>query len=115
MNSLTAIHPYKSEGMWVFDDPRVGLVKEPFVAGADAMIDKMVENIPDAAAGVTIIFSGNPFPGHQHAFDWQREEFGGNWYLSKEYGMEGWLCPAMFKYFDKAPARLFVQVRPKNA
>jgi hypothetical protein len=26
--------------MWVFDDPRVGLTQEPFVAGADTMIDQ---------------------------------------------------------------------------
>jgi hypothetical protein len=35
-------------GMWVFDDPRVGLVQEPFVAGADTMIDRVVADIPDA-------------------------------------------------------------------
>jgi hypothetical protein len=27
--------------MWVFDDPRVGLAQEPFVAGADTMIDRV--------------------------------------------------------------------------
>lgn len=29
--------------MWVFDDDRVGLDREPFVAGADTMIDTAVE------------------------------------------------------------------------
>ena len=37
-NSIFVIRPYKSNGMWVFDDERVGLDKEPFVAGADTMI-----------------------------------------------------------------------------
>lgn len=23
--------------------------------------------------------------------------------------MEGWICPAMFKYYDKAPAHLYVK------
>lgn len=23
--------------------------------------------------------------------------------------MEGWLCPALFKYFEQAPARIFVK------
>jgi len=27
------------EGMWVFDDPMVGLTKEPFVAGIDTIIE----------------------------------------------------------------------------
>ena len=88
MNSILVIHPYKYEGTWVFDDPNVGLVKEPFVSGADVMIDKMVEDIPNAAAGVTILFSGQPFPGCEHEFIWVREEYGGNWYSSPATGMK---------------------------
>ena len=34
VNSLFVIAPYKYEGMWVFDDPRVGLSREPFIAGS---------------------------------------------------------------------------------
>jgi len=115
MNSILVIHPYKSDGMWVFDDARVGLVREPFVAGADTIIDRMVEGIPQAASGVSILFSATRFPGCQHELVWQREEFGGNWYLSQEFGIEGWLCPALFKYFDAAPVRIFAQIKPKSA
>jgi hypothetical protein len=114
MNSLLVIHPYQHEGTWVFDDPQVGLVREPFVAGADTIIDRMVEGIANAAAGVTILFSARPFPGYQHEFLWRREEHGGNWYASPEYGLEGWLCPALFKYFEQAPERIYVQVKPKG-
>ena len=114
MNSLLVIHPYKQQGVWVFDDPRVGLVQEPFVAGADVIIDRMVEGIPDAECGVTILFSAGPFPGCQHEFEWRREEYGGNWYYSPEYNLEGWLCPALFHYFDQAPERLYAQVKPKT-
>ena len=39
MNAINVISPFKHHGMWVFDDPRVGLVQEPFVAGTDTMID----------------------------------------------------------------------------
>ena len=42
MNSIVAIHPYMYQGLWVFDDPAVGLVQEPFVSGADDIIDRMV-------------------------------------------------------------------------
>ena len=115
MNSLLVIHPYKVEGVWVFDDPRVGLVQEPFVAGADVILDRMVEAIPDAESGVTVYFSAQPFPGSQHEFQWRREESDGNWYYSPEYDLEGWLCPALFKYFQQAPDRLYVQVKPKRA
>src|SRR5262245_15355168 len=112
MNSILAIHPYKHQGLWVFDDPAVDLVQEPFVAGADTIIDRMVEDIPNAQAGVTILFSAQPFPGCQHEFHWRREEFFGNWYFSPKFGMEGWLCPALFKYFEKAPERIYAQVKP---
>jgi hypothetical protein len=57
MNAINVIAPYKHHGMWVFDDSRVGLVKEPFVAGADTMIDRVVADIPDAERGFTLIFS----------------------------------------------------------
>lgn len=114
MNSILVIHPYKYEGVWVFDDARVGLVQEPFVAGADTIIDRMVEQIPDAAKGVTMLFSATRFPGCQHEFIWRREESGGNWYFAPEYQMEGWLCPALFKYFDSAPSQIFVQIVPRN-
>jgi hypothetical protein len=114
MNSIIAIHPYKYEGMWVFDDPAVGLRQEPFVAGADTVIDRMVESIPNAETGFTLLFSANPFPGCQAEFEWRRAEAGGNWYYSRALGMEGWLCPALFKYFESAPAKIYAQFRAKG-
>jgi hypothetical protein len=65
MNAINVIFPYKHHGMWVFDDSRVRLVQEPFVAGADNMIDRVVTDIPDAESGFTLIFYGTPFPDHQ--------------------------------------------------
>lgn len=63
MNAINIISPYKHHGQWVFDDPRVGLVQEPFVAGADTWIDHVVADIPNAERGFTLIFSSTPFPG----------------------------------------------------
>jgi hypothetical protein len=78
MNSLIAIHPYKHEGLWVFDDNKVDLVQEPFVSGADDIIERMTTDTPDAESGFTIIFSATPFPGYQAELHWRREEMGGN-------------------------------------
>jgi hypothetical protein len=111
MNAINVIAPYKHHGMWVFDDPRVGLVQEPFVAGADTMIDRVVANIPDAEHGFTLIFSSTPFPGYQHRLDWQRAEEGGNRYHAAQLGIEGWLCPALLRYFQEAPKQLFIQTK----
>lgn len=97
MNSINLIVPYRYEGMWVFDDARVGLDKEPFVSGADTMIEVLVADIPDAQKGFRLLFSATPFPGYQVKLAWAREEHGGNWYYSPEYKMEGWLCPGAFQ------------------
>jgi hypothetical protein len=113
MNELIAIHPYKTRGMWVFDDPAVGLRQEPFVSGADAIIDQLVKDIPDAESGFTLVFSAQPFPGCQAEFEWRRQEFSGNWYYCRALNMEGWLCPALLKYFDSPPNKLYAQFRPK--
>ena len=113
MNAINVIAPYKHHGLWVFDDSRVGLVQEPFVAGADAMIDRVVADLPDAEHGFTLIFSSTPFPGHQYQLDWRRSEAGGNWYYAEQLDMEGWLCPALLKYFAEVPKQLYVQTKAR--
>lgn len=114
VNSLFIIAPYKYEGTWVFDDPGVGLSKEPFIAGIDTMIDQVVANIPNAARGFRAIFSAARFPGADFKLEWRREESGGNWYYSDQFRMEGWLCPALLKYFPNAPHEIYVKVEPRN-
>jgi hypothetical protein len=114
MNAINVIYPYKYEEMWVFDDERVGLIQEPFVSGADRMIEQMVADIPTAEDGFVLMFAGTPFPGYQATLVWNRAEYGGNWYHSVQLDMEGWLCPAMFKYFDRAPENIYVQCKPRK-
>jgi hypothetical protein len=112
VNSIFVIAPYQYEGLWVFDDSRVGLYREPFVSGADLMIDRLVANIPNAGKGFRLLFSARPFPGYTVKLQWRREEYRGNWYYCPQYEIEGWLCPALFKYFAEAPAEIYVQAKP---
>ncbi|MEM8639960.1 MAG: DUF6717 family protein [Cyanobacteria bacterium P01_G01_bin.54] len=111
MNSMLVIYPYKLKESWVFDDEQVGLLQEPFVSGADTIISEWVKEMPTARFGFKMIFSGQPFPGYQHQLDWRREEYGGNWYYSTELDKEGWLCPALFKYFETCPDSIYVQCK----
>jgi len=113
VNTINVIAPYKYLGMWVFDDARVGLVQEPFVSGADLLIDRAVADIPDGQAGFLLLFSASPFPGHQFCLEWRRRDADGNWYYSPEFRLEGWLCPALLKYFEQAPKEIYVQVKPR--
>ena len=92
-----------------FDDAKTGLVQEPFVGGVPEMIDDLGREIPNARQGFRLLFSSQPFPGFQRRLEWVREEMNGNWYKVDQPAMEGWLCPALFNYFDKTPARLFVK------
>ena len=113
MNAINVIAPYKHQGLWVFDDAAVGLNKEPFVAGADSMIDRVVAEIPNAAKGFVLVFSATPFPNHQYQLDWRRNESGGDVYFAPQLEMEGWLCPALLKYFSEAPRQLYIQVKSR--
>ena len=107
-NAIMVIQPYWHAGTWVFDDASKGLDKEPFVCGIPEIIDLAVENIENAQRGFRLLFSGQAFPGHTFKLVWKRSEDGGNWYVDGE-GREGWLCPALFKYFREAPKELYAK------
>ncbi len=128
-NSITAIYPYQIGTLWVFDDPAVDLREEAFVAGIDKIMDLMTAHIPNAKDGFRLLFSANPFPGanvvmehiekdrqtHWPATKWMKKTFipviqRGDWYRHAETGMEGWLCPALLKYFDNAPTHIYVKL-----
>ena len=106
-NRIQIIKPYLYAGTWVFDDEKTGLIREPFVEGADIMIDLMVQDIENAEEGFALIFSESPFPNYQLELKRNREEFDGWWYDCELLEMEGWLCPALFLYFEEAPVNLY--------
>lgn len=113
-NQLNVIAPYLLEDVntWVFDDPRVGLVQEPFVSGADLFLSFLSKDIQGADKGFRLIFSADPFPGYQHKVTKVEDEMGGSWYESANPPMRGWLCPALLRYFDKAPREIYVRAEP---
>ncbi len=111
-NSISVIYPYYHNGTWVFDDDAVGLVREPFVAGADVIVNGMAADIPGSRQGFTLLFSDNKFPGSEHVFLRQYREDGGCWYKHEQTALMGWLCPALFLYFDNAPETIHVQCLP---
>ncbi|MGM0487096.1 MAG: DUF6717 family protein [Planctomycetota bacterium] len=118
-DSVFVIKAYKWNDMWVFDDERVGLDKEPFVAGADSMIDTAVrlKGIRRAEHGFLMAFSARPFLDADFELEWARKEGDGNVYQGRfevdgeVQEMEGWLCPALNLYYPDAPPKLYVQIR----
>jgi len=111
-NVLMVIEPYWYQDTWVFDDASKGLDKEPFVQGIPQMIDELVKDIPNARAGFVLLFSSQPFAGYQVELTLVREEYGGHWYRPKDLEVEGWLCPALLKYFDAPPESLYIKAEP---
>jgi len=81
--------------------------------GIPEIIDMAAGHIENYRGGFKAVFSEAPFPGHQIALDHVREdEMSGNWYRLRDTEMEGWLCPALFKYFEAAPKSIYVEVKP---
>jgi len=115
-NVIQVISPYwcAETQHWVFDDPRVSLEAEPFIAGIPEMIEDLVQEIPQAQSGFILTFSTSPFPGYQRKLTFIREEWGGAWYRSDQPEREGWLCPALYKYFHKPPAEIYVSAAAKK-
>ena len=111
-NQIKIIEPYWAKGTWVFDDEATGLKAEPFVQGIPEIIDRMVEDIPDARNGFRLTFSHEPFPGHEIVVERGEPRSGGYWYRDPETGRRGWLCPALFKYFREAPPKIYAQADP---
>ena len=121
------LYPYElSPGLWVFDDREVGLKEEAFVFGISEMITSLIEKnpVPDASQGFRLTFSATPFD-HQVELMWQATGDGspidspggrssGNWYAGEQDGeeMKGWLCPALFHYFESTPMKIYVRVDP---
>lgn len=110
-NVLHQIHLEKKYNTWVFTDPRVGLVDEPFIMGMSEIIDTAVAKSGGTEDTVesTITFSSSPFPERTHVLEREFEEDGGWWYTTGED--RGWLCPALFLYFEEAPEKIYVQVK----
>ena len=113
-NAIMVIAPYWYNGTWVFDDASAGLKREPFVAGVPEMLDVLVKDFPTAREGFRLLFSANPFPGYQKKLTWLRGDTGGNYYRLDDPPMEGWICPALFRYYRSAPRNLYVKAEPKS-
>ena len=98
--------------MWVFEDEEVGLNREPFVCGVPEIFDKLLFGKGISDDRFNLIFSDQAFPNSEHA-SWSKGEDGGNWYSMDIEGnpFTGWLCPALFRYYEQAPSDLYFTVQ----
>jgi hypothetical protein len=111
---IRSLKPYRLHGQWVFDDQATGLVAEAFVCGMSEIIDCLLTdsgiNPKEVREGFRLTFSSVAFPNHTHSLTWCYPEAGGNVYRCELSGMVGWLCPALYKYFQHAPQYIYFRV-----
>ena len=118
-NSILSIQPYKDGGLWMFDDERVGLVRELFIAGIPFIIEHMlkVAGIEGGENGFNLIFSAIDFPGSKRLIRVGDAPVGpdeGTWYYSPDTKTKGWLCPALNLYFETSPKALYYKAEAKT-
>ena len=108
-NSIFSIVTYRHGAGWAFTDKERGLTHEPFVAGADTLI----ERVAMGADKVHIVFSTVKFPTHHLTLVKETGEVGtGTYYMCEELEHELWLCPALGKYFDESPEVIYASITP---
>ena len=118
-NAIHMIHPYKSDGVWMFDDKRKNISREPFVSGADEILDF----ISEYEQKCVLLFSGDRFPGCTFRLNKTYDEGKGAWYSLCQLAQNknckditnikhGWLCAVVTYYFNgSVPKEIYVQVK----
>lgn len=124
MNQINIIRPYYLDEIqtWVFDDGNKELIQEPFVAGVPEMIELLTEGFPNRRDGFRLLFSESPLPkdymdeARFARLTFFEEDSNGAWYVGKYKGqhMEGWLCPALLRYYNEFPMQLYIAAMPIN-
>ena len=118
-NDVYAISAYFHDGFWVFDDESRGLDKEPFVEGADILMDHMSGRVTDKSKDeVRFYFAKSPLPGFDVKLTkYKVDGYDGTYYFvdfpAFDIQKEGpiWLCPALLKFFNKAPKNIYVKIK----
>ena len=116
MNQIFVIRPYRLRpgGVYVFDDEARGLKQEVFVSDTTMAIDLM-RAVQEVGSEFELVFSADPFRGHQYCVNRKASEYGGTVYEQRDLEIEGWLCPALLRYFPEPPEHLYLQFREIGA
>ena len=94
----------------MFDDERFGIVAQPFVFGADLILEKMAAQSGLSGERLNAVFAAFPFPGSEHSLKFVREETEGFMYRWEEQKLQGWLSPSLNNYFPEPPAEIYLQL-----
>lgn len=109
-NSIHRVLVRAVDGLWVYDDPSFGVQEQPFVFGANLILEKMVDRVEGIRDRLNLVFSSIPFPGSEFCFVFVREETEGFVYRWEEKNLQGWLSPSLRNYFQEPPPKIYLQL-----
>ena len=110
-NSIFVIYPFRKHGTWVFNDEVKNLVEEPFVFGADIIINKIVNDIN--CQQCKFIFSTSELPEYDTVLEKVNTNSKiniGTYYRCSKTKLVGWLCPALSLYYKESPEKIYVKI-----
>jgi len=113
--TIYAVKLYKLNNIqWVFDDPERNIIAEAFVAGADTLVDKVLEeNNLDPEGDLILLFSTKFFPPNDDTYkitiSHKPEPGGGTSYNCNDHDL--WLCDTLLDYYQKPPKKIYFQIK----
>jgi hypothetical protein len=109
---IHTLHARWNGRTWVYDDIALGVIGEPFVAGADHIITALCGMRATRArvGGAELIFSAEPFPAAARLDLLAETPDGYTWYYWAERKMKSGFCPHFHDYFKTAPRALYARV-----
>ena len=120
--TIYAVKLYKLNNIqWVFDDPAKDIYAEAFVAGADTLIDKILEKHKlDPEGNLVLLFSTEFFPSangsadvYKLKIDKKNTKLGeGTYYDLMEH--KAWLCDTLLDYYKKPPKAIYFHIKGES-
>lgn len=90
------------------------MAQEPFVSGVPETIDDLARDIPDVGVEFSAVVVIPAISELSAYAAWVREEMGGNWCKANDPPTEGWVWPALFRYFARPPTEFFVMAESEK-
>lgn len=115
-NAINLLDLYRlPDGMWVYDDPDLGVYVEAFILGSSEVIDSVVG---EKTKTCTIAVSSEPIPFADAVLVNVDDEVEGNirgWYQKDDSDLPpNWLCGRTLDYFPDYPKRIYAKVITKG-
>jgi hypothetical protein len=97
-------------GQWVFDDPLRAIVRQPFFAGPDQVLDLERLGVESGDVEFRLLFSPAEIPGSMFHLKLVSQTDSGPVYRCDELNREGTLWASLQRYLRESPPELFVKV-----